>query len=462
MNILRENIEHLNDIITIEIDPTDYREQVEKSLKDLKRKANIPGFRPGHVPLGMIRKMYEKSIVADEISKMINDNLLNYIKDNNINVIFEPLAIPDKTKGDFEKEGDSFSFSFEIGIHPDFELDYDKAKKISYLKINASKKEVDEEIKKLQHKMGKFSSTEEVVEQDMLLVTVLAEGDNKEEFTASLMLSYIQDNKQKEFIGKKLHDVLQINTTEVFKSDYERSTFLKTKIADLINAPVNISIKIDAVHHIEPAELNAELFEKAFPNSEIKDEKSLREHITKQVELSYERDEKMLYRSKTMDMLIEHTKIELPDSFIKRFLVENQNSEYTKENIEEKYPDIKKSISNQLIEDRISKDGNINIEKEEISQYITDYIRSSYFGATDQLPEEQESQIANFAAEMMKKTDNVKNAYENIFSEKIIAELIEKINPKIERVSFDKFMESSNENYKVDTPKKEKTNSPKK
>lgn len=464
MNILRENIEHLNDIITIEIDETDYHEQVEKSLKDLKRKANIPGFRPGHVPMGMINKMYKKSIVADEISKMINDNLLNYIKDNNINILFEPLALPDKTKGDFEKEEENFSFSFEIGIHPDFEVSYEKIKKTNYLKINASEKEIEEEIKKLQHKMGKFSSTEEVVAEDMLLVTVLAEGDNEKEFTASLLLSYIKDKKQKEFIGKKNHDVLQINTTEIFKSDYERSTFLKTKVDDLVNAPVNISIRIDAIHHIEPAELNAEFFDKAFPDSDVKDIKSLKESIKKQIELSYERDEKMLYRNKIMNQLIEHTTFELPDNFIKRFLVVNKSEEYTKENIDEKYIDIKKSISYQLIEDKISKDEAINVDNDEIRQYIKDYIRSSYFGVNNQvkLPEEQENQINSFANEMMKKTENLKNAYENIFSEKIIAALIQKVNPKIENVSFDEFMASAADKKKPTAPKKEKSKSVKK
>jgi trigger factor len=312
--------------------------------------------------------------------------------------------------------------------------------------------------------MGKFSSTEEVVAEDMLLVTVLAEGDNEKEFTASLLLSYIKDKKQKEFIGKKNHDVLQINTTEIFKSDYERSTFLKTKVDDLVNAPVNISIRIDAIHHIEPAELNAEFFDKAFPDSDVKDIKSLKESIKKQIELSYERDEKMLYRNKIMNQLIEHTTFELPDNFIKRFLVVNKSEEYTKENIDEKYIDIKKSISYQLIEDKISKDEAINVDNDEIRQYIKDYIRSSYFGVNNQvkLPEEQENQINSFANEMMKKTENLKNAYENIFSEKIIAALIQKVNPKIENVSFDEFLASAGDKKKVAKPKKEKSQSVKK
>ena len=165
-----------------------------------------------------------------------------------------------------------------------------------------------------------------------------------------------------------------------------------------------------------------------------------------------------------MNQLIEHTTFELPDNFIKRFLVVNKSEEYTKENIDEKYIDIKKSISYQLIEDKISKDEAINVDNDEIRQYIKDYIRSSYFGVNNQvkLPEEQENQINSFANEMMKKTENLKNAYENIFSEKIIAALIQKVNPKIENVSFDEFLASAGDKKKVAKPKKEKSQSVKK
>ena len=442
MNILRENIEQLNDVITIEIEPNDYREQVEKSLKDIKRKANIPGFRAGHVPMGMINKMYKKSITADEISKLINDKLLDYIKENNINILFEPIALPDRTKGDFEKPEDNFSFSFEIGLNPEFEINYEQVKNIKYLKIKASDKDIEEEIKKLQHKMGKFSSTEEVVEEDMLLVTVLAESDIKEEFSSSLMMNYIKAEKQKDFIGKRLHDTIEIDTTRIFKGDYERATFLKTKVEELETAAQNITIKIDAIHHIESAKINDEFFEKAFPNKEVTDDKGLKEHFKNQIERSYDRDEKMFYKEKVMKTLMEIISIDLPDSFIKRFLIETNSENYTAENMEEKYPGIRKSVVYQLMEERISKDGDINVDRKETIEYIKDYIRISYFGvsADVELPEEQETQITNFSNEMIKNTENVKNAYDNIFSEKIIAELIKRTNPKIEKVTFDEFM----------------------
>ncbi len=443
MNILRENISPLNDIISIEIQLADYKEKVEKKLKDLKRKANIPGFRVGHVPIGMINKMYKKSVLVDEITQIIQDSLLNHIKENNINILFEPLPIPDKTKGNFDNEDETFTFFFEIGLHPEFEINYEKAKKINYLKINANNKDVEEEIKKIRHKMGKFSSTEIVVDNDMLLVTVLAEDDIKEDFTASLLLNYIKDEYKKLFVGKKLHDIIKFNTKEIFKSDYERSTFLKTKIEDLENAPINISVKIDAIHHIELAELNEEFYTKAFPNGEVNNEKSLKEEVKKQIELGYERDEKMYFRTKIMENLMEETTIDLPENFIKNYLTTNKNEEYNAENIEDKYADIEKSIRYQLIEDKIAKTEKIDISKEEISKYIKDYIRSAYFGVTSNqtLPEEQENQVTNFANEMLSKSENVKNAYENIFSEKLIESLIKNINPASEKVSFDKFIE---------------------
>ncbi|MFA7401703.1 MAG: trigger factor [Bacteroidales bacterium] len=458
MNILRENIEQLNDIITIEISSEDYREKVEKSLKELKRKANLPGFRAGHVPMGMINKMYGKSVTAEEISKIINDNLLNYIKENNINIIFEPLAMPDKTKGDIYNNDQAFSFSFELGLYPEFQIDYSKLKDITYLKVIADEKQIEKEIHDLQHRMGKFSSTEEVVKDDMLLVTVLAEGDIKEEFTANLLLNYIKEDKLKDIIGKKVKDTLEINTKEIFKSDYERATFLKTKVDDLDKAPENISLRIDAIHHIEPAAIDDDFFEKAFPNKEVTDEKSLRKHVAENIELSHERDEKTVFRLNAMKQIMENTKINLPDSFIKRYLTNNQSDYYTPENIEEKYAEARKSIIQQLIEDTITKESNLHIDKAEIIHYIKDYIINSYFGTGKQhtLTPEEEEQVTKMANDMASKEDNVKNAYTNILNEKIIAELIKQINPKIKRVSFEAFIDSFNDESKKKKEKKTK------
>ena len=444
MEITRENIGKLNEVVTIHFTPEDYQAEVEKSLRELRRKADVPGFRKGNTPMGMIKKMYGKSVLADELSKLTNNKFDDYLKENKLDILFEPLAQSEKTEGDFDN-ADNFSFSFEIGIRPEIVINFDEAKKIADFKIVADKKEIDTEVMAMRKRVGKFSSTEIAAEEDMLLVTVTPE--NGEEFTSSLILNYIKDAEMKNFVGKKLHDEMDIDTTVVFKSDYERSTFLKVKMDELETAAQNIHLKIDAIHHMEPAELDAEFFEKMFPEGNIKDENGLRENIKHQIELRHVNDANMIYRNKVMESLLETTTTELPDEFIKRYLIEN-NEQYTNETIEETYPDVRKSVNFQLIEEQLTKDFNINIEKEEVVNYIDNYIRLSYFGTSDALPEEQEGQIRHFVNEMIQKKENVQNAYENIFFEKLTQGFKDKLNPKVKEITFEKFVDEITKDQK--------------
>ena len=392
-------------------------------------------------------------MLAEELSKLTNKEFGNYLKENSLDILFEPLAQSEMTEGDFEKT-DNFSFSFEIGIRPEITVNFDEAKKITDFKIVADKKEIDTEIMTMRKRIGKFSSTETVVAEDMLLVTVTPEEG--EEFTSSLILNYIKDAELKNFVGKKLHDEMDIDTTIVFKSDYERSTFLKVKMDDLETAPQKVHIKIDAIHHMEPADIDAEFFDKMFPDGKVTDEAGLRENIKNQIELRHVNDASMIYRNKVMETLLETTIIELPDEFIKRYLVEN-NEQYTNETIEETYPEIRKSVNFQLIEDKLTKDFNIEIEKEEVMNYLDNYIRLSYFGTLEALPEEQEGQIQRFVDEMVQKQENVKNAYENIFFEKLTKGLKDKLKPKIKELTFERFVEEVTKDKKDKSkPKKAK------
>ena len=438
MNIKKENIGHLNELITVEIFTDDYQPQVEKSLKDLKRKAAVPGFRKGMVPMGMIEKMYGKSARIDEVTKLANDKFYEYLKEDNSNILFEPIAHPEKNIGDFEKV-DNFSFSFEIGLRPDVTVNYDEGKKIIKYRITATNEEIDSEIMSLRKRLGKFSSNETVADEDMLLVTVNPQNGD-EEFTSSILLNYIKNKELSNFIGKKLHDEMEIDTTQIFKSDNERSTFLKVKIDALETAPAVVKIKIDAIHHIVPAELDADFYEKLFPEGNINTETDLRKDLKKHIELRYVSDANTLYRHQVMGKLIENISFVLPDDFIKRYLVENRE-EYTFENIEEKYNDIKKSIHYQLIEVQITKDCHIDVTKEEIQYYMNDYVRRSYFGTTQILSKEQEERMRQLLDEMMKKEENIKNAYDNIFFEKLILALNDKLNPKIKELSFKDFVD---------------------
>ncbi|MCL2131791.1 MAG: hypothetical protein FWH36_04985 [Lentimicrobiaceae bacterium] len=454
MNIKRESIGLLNELITMELSAADYQEQVTKSLRDLKRKANVPGFRPGHVPMGMIEKMYKKSLVADEVSKLTNDELTKYLTDNKLDVFFAPIAREDKTEGDFEKM-DNISLSFEIGLRPEFVINYADAKKVVYYKVVAAAEEINKEIMEMRRRVGKFSSTEEVAEQDMLLVTVTPE-DGGENFSSSLLLDYVKESELPLFIGKKKNEEVEMDTTKVFKGDTERSTFLKTKTDALENAPENVRIKIDAIHHRELAEIDDEFFTRLFPDGNVKNEDDLRQKIKEQIELRHVSDANAVFRLRVMEILMEKTSIELPDAFIKRYLVENKE-QYSAENIEEKYGDIKKSVIYQLIEEQIVKDCGIEVVDEEITRYIENYVRISYFGTTKKLDEETEKQVDSFVEQMMKNQENVNNAYDNIFFEKMTKGLKGKLNPKSKELGFEEFLaEVANKKEKSVSKKEEK------
>jgi len=437
MDIKRENIGHLNELVTLDISPNDYQSEVEKSLKELKRKANIPGFRKGMVPMGMIEKMYGKSVRSDEILKLTNDKFYQYLKENNLSILFDPIACHDKMIGDFEKV-ENFSFSFEIGLRPDVTVNYDDAKKVINYKVTATNEEIDTEIAALCKRAGTYAAGETVAEEDFLLVTVTP-ADGREKFTSTITLNYVKDDELKHFIGKKIGDEMEFDTKIVFKSDYECSTFLKVKMEELESASTEVHVAIDSIHHIVPAELNADFFAKIFPDGNVSTESELRKIIKNQIELRHVNDTNTLYRYKVMEALVEQASFSLPDDFIKKYLVEKKE-EYTAENIDEKYNEIKKSIYYQLVEEQIAKDCQIDITREEILNYMYSYVRHSYFGTTQILEDEQEERVKQLSAEMMKKEENIKNVYDNLFFEKLVQALKIKLNPKIKELSFKDFV----------------------
>lgn len=443
MNIVRESIGNLNEYITVQLVPADYQEAVEKSLKDLRRRANIPGFRVGHVPMGMIERQYKPSVMMDEVSKLINDNLEKYLRENNINILFEPMAVPEKTAAEFEKGGD-FSFTFEIGIRPEVKMDYSKAKDVPYLKISASEIQIDDEVAKLRRRLGKFSSTEEVVDGDMAIVTVTTGEEGKEPISSNIPTTYFKDAYKKEIVGKKLHETMEIDTKEMFVSDYERATLLKVKPTELDNAPVKVSVSIDAIHHVEPAVMDDDFYAQAFPDGDVKDEAAMRARLKEQIERNYETQEKVQYRGKAMEALMADMEIELPDAFVKRYLIDRDPANYTVESMEERYPDLQKSLCFQLVENTIATDGNVNVTREDVLSYLQNYMAFNYFGQTyENLSEDQKRSMANLMDSMLQQEKTVSNVYENIYFERVTDVIFEKAGGQQKIVSWDEFLSAT-------------------
>ena len=460
MNIVRENIGNLNEHITVELAPADYQEAVEKTLKDLRRRANIPGFRAGHVPMGMIERQYKPSVMVDEISKLVNDNVEKYLKDKDIQIIFEPLAVTEKTKGDFTKGGD-FSFTFEIGLRPEIVVDYAKAKDVPYMKVVADEQQVDAEVEKLRRRLGKFSSTEEVLDGDMTMVTIDTGVEGAEKLTSSLPTSYFKKDCLNLIVGRKIHDTFELDTKEMLASDYERATLLKRKPTELEDAPVKVTVSIDAIHHVEPADLDEEFFSRAFPEEDVKDEAAMRLRLKEQIERGYESQEKMQYRGVAMEALTAGMDIALPDDFVKRYLMDKDPANYTEESMTERYPDLQKSICFQLVENRIATDGNVNVTHSDVLAYLRDYAAFNYMGrAYESLPEESRKSLDSLVDGMLKQEKTVGNVYDNIYFERITDVIFEKSGGKRKEVSIAEFYSSSDSAAEAPKAKKTKARKP--
>ncbi|MDR2409235.1 MAG: trigger factor family protein [Bacteroidales bacterium] len=440
MNIKKENISDLHELITIELDQEDYQPQVMKSLKDLKQKMELPGFRKKMIPLELINKKHGKFIRGEEISKLAEVKIQEYIRENELSLLFSPVYCKDKSIVDFDQEG-NFSFSFEVGIRPEIRINYDEVKDVIYYKIIATDKEIDEKIMSLRNRAGAFSSTETIVDNDVLLVTV-SYTDEEKTFISTLPLSYLTKETLNQFIGKNLHDEMDIDTTKVFISDTERSTFLKLKIEELETAPVTVHIKINSIHHLEPADIDAHFFELFFPDGNVTTETELREYIGNQLGQQNVPNLDLLYRSDVIEKLTNNIfpVLVLPDIFIKKYLIATANEKKTPEHIEEGYSKIKYELVQRLISEQIITDLNINVYYQEIVTYIENIVRQKYFGTTALLDENQEEQIRNYTLELMKEKDNVSNTVSTIVLCKCAQELKAKLNPTIKELSSDEMV----------------------
>jgi trigger factor len=455
MNIKKENIGDLHEIITIELAPEDYQNQVMKSLKNLKQTIEIPGFRKKMIPIEIIDKRHGESIRGEEISKLAEAKITEYIHENELSLIFNPIYCKEKSVADFTKNG-NFSFSYEVGIRPEIKINYDDLKDIIYYKVIVSEEDIDERIMYLRKQIGKFSSTETVAENDILLVNV-SYIDEDRTFISNLQINNVKEEELSLFLGKHLHEEMDIDTAKVFKTNADRSAFLKLKIEEVEKieaAPTNVRIRIEAIHHIDPADIDTHFFEYFFPDGSVTTEAGLREYLKEQIELQFKFETDMLYRTVIMEKLINNISpiMVLPDVFVKRYFstVTQQDKEPSAvAEIEENYDELRKSLVHKLITEQMIADLEISVYYEEISSYIENAVRQKYLGSAILPDEVIEEQIQKYTVELLKEKDNINNTINSIISYKLEQALKGKLNPEIKELFCSELL---NELKKKDNP----------
>ncbi len=450
MNISFENPDKVNGLLTITVEEADFKDSVEKTLKDYRKKANIPGFRPGQAPMGMIKRQFGASVRYDAVNKFVGEQLYKYIKDNNIQMLGEPLPSEKQQEpADIEKPA-PYTFVFDIAVAPEFSINLDGRNKIDYYNIKADDKLINEQVEMFQSRAGKYEKAEEYdPEQNDLLKGDLreldAEGNTKEGGItvegAVLMPSYIKVDEQKDlFKGAKLGDIITFNPRKAYpEGEAEISSLLKIDREQAKTLESDFSYQITEIQRFKKAELNQELFDQVFGEGEVKSEEEFRNKIAEGLkpQLETNSDYKFMIDVRTY---CENKVGELtwPDALLKRIMLLN-NKDKGEDFVEKNYAESIKQLEWHLIKEQLVKANNIKIEDADIKAAAVEMARMQFaqYGMTN-VPDEY---VENYASELLKKREAVDNFVERAIDVKLAAAIKSTVTLNEKEVTLDEFNE---------------------
>lgn len=446
MNVIREDIDALNALLRVEVKPEDYQDKVNKTLNDYRKKANLPGFRPGHVPLGLIKKQYGPSVLADELNRVVNESLQKFLSENEVEILGNPIPKEDEeVKGDFAKP-EVFEFVYQIGLVPEIKVSLSGKNKFDYVKVKVDKKLIDQQIEDLRRRYGKLVSSDEVGESDMVLAQFVELNDDESIKEGGIMhsstvsMEFVEDKKvKKELLGKKVGDKIVVDPVKVSKGGADTAAMLGVKEEELEGLSNKFQMTINEIKSMELAELNEELFDKLFGEGNVKDEKALRDRVKADLEGMFSNDsDKMLTRD-VYDKLIEKTEVSLPDEFLKRWIKLSNEKPITDEQIEADYDNYAKSLKWQLIQGKIFKDNDLKLEQEEVMEFTKGLLVNNYAQYGMPAPDDQE--LTTSAMRILQNKDEANRIYDMMAEQKFTAYIKETVKLNDKEVSYDEFVE---------------------
>lgn len=424
MNIVRKDIDQSNATLTLSIEKADYTEKVEKTLREYSKKANIPGFRPGKVPAGLVKKMYGKAVLAEEINKIVSDELYKYIRENNVNILGEPLPNEDENDQiDFNAQ-EEFKFVFDLGIAPEFEVELNKKDKVKYFEITVSDEMIENQVKSYAGRYGKYIQEEVVEEKDMLKGELVELIDGKvneagvKVTDAVLTPGYMKEEAQKAlFVGAKKGDVLVFNPSKAFENETEISSLLKISKEEVANMSSDFQFTIESITRYQEAEINQELFDKVYGEGVVATEEEFRAKIKENIQDNLTQDSEYKFGIDARDMLLaKFDGLVFPDEFLKRWVLAT-NENLTAEALEADYSKMIADLKWQLIKDKISKASELKVEASDVETYAKQIAKAQFaqygmIGLDDEI-------LGNYAKDLLKKEDTLKNIIDKVAENKV-------------------------------------------
>ncbi|CAM4096120.1 trigger factor [Zobellia nedashkovskayae] len=435
MNITKEQIDDLNAIVKVAITKEDYQDKVDTILSDYRKSANVPGFRKGHVPMGLIKKQYGKAVLVDEVNKLLQDNLNKYLTEEKLDVLGNPLP---KQQDNFDWDNEELAFEFELGLAPDFEVPLKTKKPITHYKIVADDKMVNEQVDRILKQHGKLIS-KDAVEKDNEVSGTFKNEEEEIDNKATLELDKIKSKKALGALkGKKVGDVVTLKSKGLFKEDYLLSSVFGVSQEKAADLDIEATFTIEEINEREPAKLDQELFDKLFGKDEVKSEKDLKQRIKDDSEKQFEQQSDQKLLNDITEYFIENTKFELPSEFLTKWIQTTGENPLTEEEANEEYEKSEKGLRYQLIEGKVIKENDIQLQFDELKEFAKGFIKQqmAQFGQLNP----QEEELDNIAARVLGNQDEVKRLSEQLMSQKLLTLYKEKVNLKTKEVTYENFV----------------------
>ena len=437
MKIEQSELKDLTAVVTLTIESADYQEEVAKQLKEVRHKAQMPGFRPGMVPAGLVKKMYGKGILADVLNKKVGEGLQKHIEDNKLNILGDPLPSKESPKIDLENE-DTFTFMFDIAVAPEFDAKLTGKNKLTEYVIEVTDEMVNNQVQSYCERFGEYSQAEAVAEGDIVKgIAKQVDGEIVKE-GAILNPSYMkQKTQQKKFIGAKVGDVVTFNPAKAFDSEVEVSSLLGITKEQAQELKSDFTFEIQEITRHTAAALNEELFTKVYGENAPKNEAEFRARIKAEIEANMAEDSKYKFGLDAKEAIMKKMeKVEFPVAFLKRWVLET-NEKMTEEELEKDFDKMLEELKWHLAKDQLMKEYKIDVQKEDVEAYAKEVARMQFMQYG--LMHVDDQYLTNYANEMLKQENQLRGIVERVAENKIYEALKGVVKLEQKKISHEEF-----------------------
>ena len=441
MNITKKDIDKLNAVLTVEISKDDYSSKVEKVLNDYRKNANIPGFRKGHVPMGMVKKQYGQAVLVEEVNKILQEALQDYLSEEKLNILGNPLP---KNEAEINWDADDYSFEFELGLTPEFDIDLNTEGVTEY-KVVADDKMIENQVKTLRKQYGKLISKNEVEEGDEITGTFKSVEDSEDikiEKKTTISIADINGKEQvMALLGAKVGDTVTLKTKDMFADDHDNQKFFGVSHDRAHGLDVEVSFEIEEVNIREMAELDQELFDKLFGEGVVSSEEEMKTKIKEDAENQFRQQSDQKLLNDVVESLIENTKFDLPSEFLQRWIAKSGETRLSDEEAKEEYERSEKGLRYQLIEGKLRAENNLNVTFDELKDFSKRMIKSqmAQFGQMNPTEEELESIVAR----IFSNKEEIERLNEQVQTNKMLKFFKENAKFKTKELTFDEFIKEA-------------------